>query len=55
MFEVEELNITDLTNFTASGRNSLDIYVDFVANKLNELIAAHNELAKYLEEITDKL
>jgi len=55
MFEVEELDKTELTYALGTIENSLDIYVDYVASKLNELIAAHNELAKYLEKITDKL
>ncbi len=50
MFEVEELDTKDLTSFTASGRDSVDIHVEFIADKLDELIAAHNELAKYLEK-----
>ena len=55
MFEVEELDITDLASLTASGRDSADIYVEFIADKLDELIAAHNEMAKYLDKITNKL
>ena len=55
MFEVEELDIKDLASFTASGRDSVDIHVKFIADKLDELIAAHNEMARYLEKITNKL
>ena len=51
MFEIEELDKTELTNALAMTNNSLDIYVDYVASKLNELIVAHNELAKYMEKM----
>lgn len=56
MFEVEELDTTGISGYAAgSGRDSVDIYVEFIANKLDELIAAHNEMAKYLEKIANKL
>lgn len=50
--KIEEIDRKIITDFTvAGGDQAIDLYVDYVADKVDEIVSAFNDLAELVERI----
>jgi len=50
--KLEEIDRKALTDFAvAGGDQAIDLYVDYVADKVDEIVSAYNDLAELVERM----